>query len=219
MGVCKYCWKKAGFLSHKHKECEQKFLNGQIQITQEIQNCIIASGNYDLLVLSITKIAKTSFIPTSRLYELLISSFEVAIDSLTQDSVISLESQKSVNSYIKYFDLSQDSLDKNGSYSKMIKSSILSQVFHGFIPTAKLATKFSLPFNFLKDEKLIWTDKNVEYLEQRTSTHYQGSSHGFSVRIVKGLYYRTGSFNSYPVETTARVSFGMGIIAITDKCI
>ena len=38
-----------------------------------------------------------------------------------------------------------------------------------------------------------------------------------SFRIMKGVYYRTGGFKGYPVETTIIQKMGTGSVCFTDK--
>ena len=53
--------------------------------------------------------------------------------------------------------------------------------------------------------------------EQRTRTQYQGGYSGVSVRIAKGVYYRTGGFKGHPVKIEEMKYIGTGIFAITNK--
>jgi len=40
-----------------------------------------------------------------------------------------------------------------------------------------------------------------------------------SFRVMKGVYYRVGSFKGSPIETTQMLSIGRGILVLTDKTI
>ena len=55
-----------------------------------------------------------------------------------------------------------------------------------------------LPFNLMKSEDLVWVFKDVDYFVEKTRTHYKGGSQGVSVRVMKGVYYRTGGFKGRP---------------------
>ncbi len=220
MGVCKYCGQKAGFFSHVHKECEQKHEVGQSQIIQKISDFIIVGGDSGSVENNINELADKTYITKDNLSQLFGQGFDTAIARLTMDGVISEDAENKINDFFRFWNKSLGGTITVGeSYSKMLKSIILRELLHGAIPTKVDSLKQSLSFNFLKDEKLIWTEKDIVYCEQKTRTHYQGGSSGISVRIAKGLYYRTSSFRGYPVQTTAIVSYGTGTIAITDKYI
>ena len=74
-----------------------------------------------------------------------------------------------------------------------------------------------LPFRFMKSEHLIYAFADVRYLEMRVKREIVGRSAGMSVRVVKGVYVRTGQSRGTPVETDEFVDRGVGLVAITTK--
>lgn len=74
-----------------------------------------------------------------------------------------------------------------------------------------------LPFNLQKSEKVVWVFQGVNYYEEKTRTRYVGGSHGVSVRIAKGLYYRTGAFKGERVQTSETVHANTGLLGVTNK--
>jgi hypothetical protein len=44
--------------------------------------------------------------------------------------------------------------------------------------------------NLQKDAKIAWVFPDAEYRKLRTRHSYSGTSHGLSIRIAKGVYYR-----------------------------
>jgi hypothetical protein len=87
----------------------------------------------------------------------------------------------------------------------------------GKLPRRVTIESGKLPFNFQKNEQLVWLFQNVEYLEDKTRREYVGKSSGVSIRIAKGVYYRTGAFKGHPIERTERVSLGHGLLGVTTK--
>ena len=96
-------------------------------------------------------------------------------------------------------------------------SSILRDLTEGKIPEQRIKIDGQLPFLFQKSESLIWVFTNVEFYEQRTRTEYRGGSQGVSVRVAKGVYYRTSSFKGRPVQISEMKYIGTGILALTTK--
>lgn len=86
----------------------------------------------------------------------------------------------------------------------------------GKTPT-RVTVEGALPFILLKDESLIWYQKNCGYMEEKTCRSYVGGSQGASIRIAKGLYYRTSAFRGHPVEETRMAQLDTGTVGITDK--
>ena len=64
---------------------------------------------------------------------------------------------------------------------------------------------------------MVWIFQGTKYYEDRTQRQYVGGSHGASVRIARGIYYRTSAFRGRAVDTTQTVLVGTGILAITTK--
>ena len=52
----------------------------------------------------------------------------------------------------------------------------------------------------MKSETLAWTMGEVDYLEMVTRRECPGSSHGLSIRLARGFYYRPSTFRSRSVE-------------------
>src|SRR5690606_38189287 len=74
-----------------------------------------------------------------------------------------------------------------------------------------------LPFNLQKSEQLVWVFQGVDYYEQKTRTRYVGGSQGVSIRIAKGVYYRTGAFKGERVQTAETIHADTGLMGLTNK--
>ena len=98
----------------------------------------------------------------------------------------------------------------------MVKGAVIRDLTEGVVPD-RVNVHGQLPFNFLKSEKLIWVFQNVKYLEQRSQKRYVGGSQGVSIRVARGIYFRTSSFKGRPVVETETVEAGMGLLAVTNK--
>jgi hypothetical protein len=57
----------------------------------------------------------------------------------------------------------------------------------------------------------------VAYYEQETRREYVGGYQGVSIRIARGLYYRTGGFKGHPVQKTETVYMDTGLLGVTNK--
>ena len=99
--------------------------------------------------------------------------------------------------YANYFGFTQDELDGKGIYTRFVQGAVLREILEGKVPQ-RFKTVEPLPFNFQKSESLVWAFSNVKYYEKRTRREYVGGSHGVSIRIAKGVYYRVGQFKRLP---------------------
>lgn len=223
MGNCKYCGKPAGFLRSKHPECEAEHLkreriihSGRQRIVDAVLNTIKGSDNFESLDKEVSRIEQASFVPSSERKAHLLNGWAKAIDHFLEDGILDKKEETRLAQFKEHFNLSQTELDKNGSLTKITKAAVLRDVFDGIIPQ-RLSLDGRLPINFQKGEQLVWAFPQSNYLEDKTRRQYVGGSHGASIRVMKGVYYRVGAFKGHPVDTTVRVHVDTGWVAVTNK--
>jgi hypothetical protein len=214
MSNCKFCGQPAGFLRSQHRECAERHSDGRKQIIQAIAAALVANKPSDTLATSIASVANESLVSEEEQKALLISGWCEAVGRFLEDGVLDEEEQRRLTAFRDQFALSRDALDASGMYTKAVKASVLREIMHGNVPEHTTAGS---PFNFQKGECLAWSFENTDYLEDRVRKTYVGRSAGVSVRIAKGVYYRTSTFRGHPVEQTSRVRIDTGTFAATTK--
>ena len=75
----------------------------------------------------------------------------------------------------------------------------------------------NVPFNLMKSEKLVWVMQEVDYIETVVRRERRGSSHGLSIRVARGVYYRPSTFRSRVIETEETVHQDTGLLGFTTK--
>ena len=75
----------------------------------------------------------------------------------------------------------------------------------------------AIPFNLMKSEQPVWVLQDVDYLETVVRRERQGSSHGLSIRVARGVYYRPSTFRSRPIEWEDTIHADTGILGLTTK--
>jgi hypothetical protein len=115
----------------------------------------------------------------------------------------------------KIFGLGQAELDKRGTFTQLTKAAVLRDVFEGKIPDRVHVGGVGI--NLQKGEKIAWVFPHAEYFTMKTYRTFVGRSQGVSIRVMKGVYYRTGSFQGRPVEHSQMVSLGGGPLVVTNK--
>jgi hypothetical protein len=151
------------------------------------------------------------------LKSLIIDSWGNAVERAFEDSVLTSEEEKSLESIRERYNLTQDDLDGKGAYSRFVKGGALRDVLEDKIPERMYIKSGQLPFNLQRDEKLVWIFQGVKYYEQKTMRQYVGSSGGISVRVARGVYLRSGGFTARPVDTSETVQADTGIFGVTTK--
>jgi hypothetical protein len=180
------------------------------------RSAVTGEGPLDALEGKLSDIARSTWQTDAQARQVLIRGWELEVDRALEDGVLSEEEEKRLVLFQNRFSLNQAELGRAGAFSRVSKAAVLRDLLEGEIPD-RMKVSGSLPFNFQKSETLIWLFNNVGYLESRTRTHYEGGSHGVSLRIMRGVYYRTSSFKGYPVQTTQMVSVDTGLLGITTK--
>ena len=147
---------------------------------------------------------------------LLARAWEAAVEGSLEDGVLSLDEEHALIRYLRRFGLQQSDVDINGAYHNMIKSAVIREAAEGLIPD-RLGDVPNVPFNLMKSEQLVWVIDGVDYYEVKTRRERRGTSHGVSIRVAKGLYYRPSTFRSRAVEWEETVHEDTGLLGVTSK--
>ncbi len=153
---------------------------------------------------------------TAQQRELLVQAWEAAVEGSLEDGVLTLDEENALLRYLDRFGLSQSDVDANGAYRNLVKSAVIREAAEGIIPN-RLGAVAGLPFNLMKSEQLVWVINAVDYYEVVTRRERRGSSHGLSIRVARGLYYRPSTFSSRPVEWEETVHVDTGTLGVTSK--
>ena len=118
---------------------------------------------------------------------------------------------------MQFTGLPQSVLNANQSLEKVVQSKVLQDILQGNVPAPNITINGDFPFLLGKGEHLIWLFRDITLHQQKVQREYVGRSRGVSVRVMKGVYYRTGGFKGHPVETTVMQRIGIGSVCLTDK--
>jgi hypothetical protein len=223
MGKCKYCGKPAGILRRQHWECWKEYMqrtrireDGKERIVTEVSRSIRGSGDFGDLEKAISEMVKSSSVSIPERNVLLVRAWEESVNQFLEDGIIDEKEEERLVQFKDVFGLSKSDLDKNGAFTKIVKAAILRDVFNGRIPFRMKITG-DFPINFQRGEVIIWAFPNSSYLEDKKKVQYVGRSHGVSIRVMKGFYYRFGAFKGRPVENIERVHLDTGWVVITNR--
>ncbi|MEK7231548.1 MAG: hypothetical protein AAB115_05940 [Pseudomonadota bacterium] len=181
-----------------------------------VTSAILGGVPVETLKSQLVDTARESYIDEGQITTYLIKGWEVAVEHFLEDSALDADEEKNLVSFMDRLKLSRDALDQNGAFSRVVKAGVIRDLLEGKVPN-RIKIAQPLPFNFQKSEQLIWVFSNVDYLEDRAKTKYEGGSHGVSIRIMKGLYYRVGAFKGEAVSRTERLHVDTGLLGVTTK--
>ena len=210
MPKCMYCGENAGFLKKVHSGCASAWAEMVSAAARA------AKGESEELnpVPHLGKIAEGTSIRDLR--PALIEGWARAVNELLEDSVLSQEEETHLTAYMEECRLSQHDLDESGSYTRMIQGIVLREVAEGQLPS-RMSLQGDVPFNFQKNEQLVWVFPGVQYYELRTRRERTGGFGGVSARAMKGVYLHAGRFASQYSEKSSTEHVDTGLLGITDK--
>ena len=139
-----------------------------------------------------------------------------AATNFLKDGFLTDDEQQKIDEYVKYLSLPVNNLPaqyQNSEISKLGQVSILKSVQRGVIPRTNMVA----PIILGKNETILWTYNGVSLYQEKITKEWVGRSGGFSFRIIKGVYYRTGSMKGHPVEHSSMEFNGTGSLCVTNK--
>ena len=165
---------------------------------------------------SLTKRLKQSTLYKDEQSWLLVDAWEAAVQGALEDGLFPLDEENALTRYINHFNLRQSQLDAHGVHTSLIKAAVIRDITEGIVPQRQNITG-RVPFNLMKSEKLVWVMDDVDYHETITRRERRGNSHGLSIRVARGLYYRPSTFRSRAVEWDETVHQDTGLLGFTTK--
>jgi len=133
-----------------------------------------------------------------------------------KDGFLSDDEQQKIDDYVRYLALPVNNLPaqyKNSEISKLGQVSILKDIQRGVVPN----TGIVVPIILGKHESVLWAFNDVKLYQEKIQREWVGRSGGFSFRVMKGVYYRTGGMKGHPVEHSSMELQGSGTLYITNK--
>ncbi len=160
--------------------------------------------------------AREANINAGELRSLLVASMETEVGRVLEDGLLTEEEERAVNDVAGHFNIGQKDLDRRGAWTRMVKAAVLRDLMNGVVPD-RASVSGNMPFRLQKSETLIWLFKNVRYSTIKTRREFRGGHAGVSVRVAKGLYFRTGAFKGRPVQIEETVHVDTGLLGVTTR--
>tara|TARA_A100001015_G_C14964491_1_gene702327 strand:- start:31 stop:1656 length:1626 start_codon:yes stop_codon:yes gene_type:complete len=222
---CIHCGKRCRVFTSAHKKCSLKNSESREKIRQEVEKYFDrfnekdfknVDENYsDKEFSQLEFIAEEGFV---NLYFILTRLLDQKVEQFLDDGVLTQNEESFLGHFIQQFNIEQETyIDSFKIKHKIVKASILRDLYDGNPMKSRIKLDGSLPFKFLNKEYLVYLDNYVDYFEKRIKTTYEGGSDGVSIKLMKGVYYRKSSFRGKPVKTLKTVPVGNGTLALTNK--
>lgn len=106
------------------------------------------------------------------------------------------------------------SIYQGSALEKIAQCSILKQIQRGQMPPS---IPISVPIVLSVGETVIWAYQNIKFFQEKIEKEWVGRNRGFSFRVMKGVYYRTGGSKGHAVEHSTMKQEGIGSLIFTNK--
>ena len=139
-----------------------------------------------------------------------------AATNFLKNGMLSNIEQQKIDDYVNLLSLPLNNLPvkyQQTDISKLGQMAILKNIQNGIMPSHSV----SAPILLTKNESILWTYNGVNLYEEKITKEWVGRSSGYTVRIFKGLSYRTGQMRGRPVEHSSMEFRGTGALYITNK--
>ncbi len=127
-----------------------------------------------------------------------------------------MDEEKALYRYLDQFGITASQVDDNGVLTTMVQAAVIGDIAEGIVPQRQNITG-RISFNLMKSETLVWVMQDVDYLETVVRRERRGSSHGLSIRVARGVYYRPSTFRSRNVEWEETAHQDTGLLGFTTK--
>lgn len=220
MADCEYCGKPAGLFRSIHKECAAQRDRARGDIDLAFQNVMVvarppAPATFRAIV---EKLGNEGRLTPDELRSRVLSGLGIALNAALTDLDFSQNELGRFEMIVDAFGLEASAFDEAGIRDKLVQALVLKDLSEGR-PSKRIQLSTPLPIVLKRSETIQWLFNVVTLRQPKTSYHYEGGSHGVSIRLMKGLSYRVGSHRGQRVATTEMVDVGSGALAVTDNAL
>ncbi len=139
-----------------------------------------------------------------------------AATNFLSDGTLSNDEQRKITDYTQALGLPLNNIPapyQNGDISKLSQVALIKALQNGIVPK----TNIQVPIILGKNESVLWAYSSVSCYQEKVTREWVGRNNGFSFKVCKGIYYRTGRSKGHPVERTSMELQGTGTLYVTNK--
>lgn len=146
-----------------------------------------------------------------------LSVLDKAAGKFLEDGLISNDEQIQLDDFSHSLQLPTNNLpvEYTGSNIEKIHQAEILRRLQSGLPLKQ--NIINIPIMLTQGEFVIWTYNNICMYQEKITREWVGRHGGMSFRIMKGVYYRTGSSKGHPVERSSMENMGTGILILTNK--
>lgn len=155
--------------------------------------------------------AEAEGVGAEELRKRIVKAVPFAMEKAMEDNILTEDEERALGEFFTLAGLGREDIGSN--LEVLVKAALIRDLLQGTVKPRAVAE--NLPFTLNKNETLIWAFPSVEAGEYRTKAEYTGGSQGVSIRVAKGVYWRTGAFKGEKVQRQVLNVIGTGSLAVT----
>jgi hypothetical protein len=208
MGKCDFCREETGILGREHRECSEAARRIRtLAKTAALETAAVETFESRYETARVADGHKVVSIQPG------LDGWKEALEKILDDGILSTDEEQRLLAIARAVGFDQSHAE--AAWTKLSKAAVLRDVMSGKVPDYGRVSGHHA--NLQKSERAIWLFNGVTLFEERTYRSFKGVSHGLSIRIAKGIYYRPSAFRGSPVETTRVVLVDRGQLLVTNK--
>lgn len=215
MGNCIFCGNPAGFMRSKHEECQSRHDKVAAKIPAFFAQSMSSTLPAKQFAQMAFDISRAAYISDEEINEIAIKGIEAAADRALVDHVLTREEEQRFAEIAFAFGIPAETMNARGIMHKIGKAAIVRDLDAGMFPTTPLHIT-GHPFMFEKDERPIWLFNDANYTTLDIRSEFVSGSAGISVRIMKGVWVRTGRMKGHRVKSQVKTE-RTGILLVSNK--
>lgn len=148
--------------------------------------------------------------------DVIIRNINYVMRKILQNSYLTKEMEDNLEALNRKYELPSSAFDKDTALL-IVKARLTRDLLEG--NKNPIIHSNPTPIMLQKNEVIIFYWDGIRVDTQERIREYQGGSRGVSIRLAKGLYYRTGGMRGHSVSRNVSASLGKGIIVVTNKAV
>lgn len=219
MGACGYCGEPAGLFRNIHPECEAKQSQAKRDLSLAFTNMMLVPRppSPPTFKAIVERLGSAARLDQTSLRSEILTGLGTALDAVLDDHDLTQDEIERFESVLSAFDLGPSAIEEAGIKTRLVKALVLKDLSEGTIPDRVRVSHVNIALK--RNESVLWIFNGVSRQEPRTSTHYEGGSHGFSVRLMQGVSYRVGSSRGRRIQRTEIADAGSGDLIVSTDAI
>jgi hypothetical protein len=203
-------------MRRRHRECRERHDSVMTKIPQYFAEAMNGGTlDVDRFKQVAQDMARQSYVQDDEFRQLAATGLSNAIEKALDDHVITTAENDRINALAGAFGLTRDDLPHD-VHHRLVKAAILSDLDEGRVPNRLALESISTP-NLERGESIVWAFNPSTLFVTRTRTQHVGGSHGVSVRLMRGVYYRVGAQKGERVRTNYLSQESVGTLFITNR--